>query len=179
MSETGEEILGLLREVGPELHALLTRLTLREDVAEDLLQDLFIRLAESRQFRKAENPGGYARRVAMHLAFDWRRHRRRYPEPASLAKDPKSDELSPLDQLVGREELEQLLEVANGLNPLRRDVFVMRFIQEESYEEIARQLSRSPHQIRGLCSKAVEQVRMILERKSAGGGQAEACHVAT
>jgi DNA-directed RNA polymerase specialized sigma24 family protein len=39
-------LLKLLDEHGPKLDALLTRLTLRSDLAEDLLQDLFLKLRE-------------------------------------------------------------------------------------------------------------------------------------
>jgi DNA-directed RNA polymerase specialized sigma24 family protein len=51
-----QQILGFLEKSGPGLYGLLTRLTLREDVAEDLMQELFIKLNNSRAFKKAENP---------------------------------------------------------------------------------------------------------------------------
>lgn len=73
MSDRQTELLELLDRSGAGLYALLTRLTLREDVAEELMQDLFLKL------NGAENQGGidcwcaYARRTAINLAFDWRR----------------------------------------------------------------------------------------------------------
>ena len=41
MNEAANHVLSLLAEHGPRLHALLVRITLREDAAEDLMQDLF------------------------------------------------------------------------------------------------------------------------------------------
>ena len=55
LSDQHRELLSLLKHSGARLFSLLVRLTLREDVAEDLMQDLFIRLSDSRGFREA-NP---------------------------------------------------------------------------------------------------------------------------
>ena len=43
-----------------------------------------------------------------------------------------------------------------------REVFVMRYIQQESYEQIAQELGKRPHQVRALCSKAMSQLRSML-----------------
>ncbi|MFC1781757.1 RNA polymerase sigma factor [Planctomycetota bacterium] len=73
MRERHKELLDLLDSSGAWLYTLLTRLILREDAAEELMQELFIKLTNSRGFVKSENKGAYARRVAINLAFDWRR----------------------------------------------------------------------------------------------------------
>ncbi len=63
------------------MHRLLARLTLREDVVGDLLQELFIRLCNSKAFDNAEVPFAYAHRVAMNLAFEWHRKRKIMCQP--------------------------------------------------------------------------------------------------
>ena len=63
-------LMQLLDERGEALYALLLRATLREDVAEDLLQDLFLRLEGSTGFAGADNTYAYARTAAVRLAFD-------------------------------------------------------------------------------------------------------------
>ncbi len=60
MSDQRSELLGLLKRSGAKLHALLLRLTLREDVAEDLMQELFLRLADSDSFFDARNREAFA-----------------------------------------------------------------------------------------------------------------------
>jgi DNA-directed RNA polymerase specialized sigma24 family protein len=72
LDEQLARLLEFLENSGPGLHAMLTRLTLREEVAEDLMQELFIRLSKSKAFEKARNRQAYARRCAINLAFDWR-----------------------------------------------------------------------------------------------------------
>jgi len=71
LSECLENLLAMLDRSGPHLHVLLTRLTLREDVAEELMQELFLKLSRSDGFRRAHDPVAYACRAATHLAFDW------------------------------------------------------------------------------------------------------------
>jgi DNA-directed RNA polymerase specialized sigma24 family protein len=38
----------------------------------------------------------------------------------------------------------------------------MRYIQQESYEFIAEQLDKTPHQVRALCSKVMNYLRDVL-----------------
>ncbi len=47
MRDRQKELLELLDKSGANLYALLTRLTLREDIAEELMQELFIKLINS------------------------------------------------------------------------------------------------------------------------------------
>ncbi len=52
---------------------LFMRITLREDVAEDLLQELFLRLHGRKGFSAIQKPKAYMFTAAIRLAFDWRR----------------------------------------------------------------------------------------------------------
>jgi hypothetical protein len=105
--ERQKKILQLLDVSGARLHRFLARLTLREDVVGDLLQELFIRLCNSKAFDKAEDPFAYAYRVAMNLAFEWRRGRKttcQLLEENCLAAKGGS---SALGKMIQAEELEQ------------------------------------------------------------------------
>jgi RNA polymerase sigma factor (sigma-70 family) len=140
----------------------LTRLTLREDVAEELMQELFIKLINSRSFDKAGNPEAYARRAAINLAFDWRRSRKLNPLRLDQVCEPASNDGSPLDKLVQAEELDEILNAIGQLNKVPREAFVMRYIQQEPYDYIAEQLGKTAHHVRALCSRALNRLRNIL-----------------
>jgi RNA polymerase sigma-70 factor (ECF subfamily) len=152
-------LLSILEMHGPELHRLFTRLTLRAGVAEDLLQDLFLKLRGTEGFAHAHNRKAYLFRTAVNLAFDWRR-RQRPTEP--LPDEPAAPAESPLDRLIDAEELEQVLDALQHLSELSRQVVVLRYLQHQEFAEIAEQLDKSEHQLRGLCSKALAQLRAIL-----------------
>ena len=144
----------VLQDHGPAAHALLLRLTLRPDVADDLLHELFVRTA--RKIGGAENAGGYIRRVAINLAMDWRRRERR----AKRTQPPPSRNIAdPLKSATEAEDVERILDAAANLTELERDAFLLHYVQQESYEAVGRTLNRSPHQARGLCHAAVKRIR--------------------
>ena len=101
MRSRQKELLELLDKSGADLYALLTRLTLREDVAEELMQELFIKLNNSRGVGKVANWNAYARRAAINLAFDWRRTQSRSVLPLGQVREPASNDNSPLGNLMG------------------------------------------------------------------------------
>ena len=67
----GERVISLLNSHGERLYRLLVRMTLCEEVAEDLLQDLAVKLSAADGFVVADQPYAYARRAAVNLAFSW------------------------------------------------------------------------------------------------------------
>jgi RNA polymerase sigma-70 factor (ECF subfamily) len=163
LSEQQVELLALLDRFGAGLHALLTRLTLREDVAEELLQDLFIKLQGAKDQGRIECWYAYARRTAINLAFDWRR---RQATRRTCSLDELSERASetdgPLGKLIASEELEQVLAAIDRLGGPSREVFVMRYIQQSSYEEIAGQLGKTVHHVRAMCFRAMSTLRDVL-----------------
>jgi RNA polymerase sigma factor (sigma-70 family) len=163
LTDRREALIALLDSAGPRLLALLSRLTLREDVAEDLHQELFLKLGRSEGFFNATEREGYAVRAAINLAFDWRRQRKSKPPPEPLPDQIVGGESTPLEHLVNRERLEQLLDALHGLNATYREVFVMHHLQQESHKTIALHLGKTPHQVRALCHKAVQQLRQKLK----------------
>jgi len=159
--ERQRKILQLLDTSGPRLHRLLARLTRREDVVGDLLQELLTRLLTSNGFDKAQDPFAYAYRAAVNLAFEWRRARK---TTCQLSEEncPAADGLSAQGKMIRDEELEQVLDATAKLSDLARDVVVMRYIDQASYEEIGQRLGKKPQHIRSVCAKAMDQLREML-----------------
>jgi RNA polymerase sigma factor (sigma-70 family) len=163
LSRNNTELVELLDKYGAGLYTLLARLTLHQDTAEELMQELFIKLCNSKDLKKADNRQAYIYRAAINLAFDYRRHNHKQ---AALSLDeiaqPVSGQESALSKLVKSEQLEETLNAIGKLNKKSREIIIMRYIQEDSYETIAGHLGRTPHQVRALCHKAVEHLREIL-----------------
>jgi RNA polymerase sigma-70 factor (ECF subfamily) len=159
LSSDPNDLLHLLETCGPQLYALLVRLTLRADVAEDLLQELFLKMRDSAGLSKAQHARSYVFRAAIHLAFDWRRARRPIE---TLSHEPAAAEQSAFDALSDQEELEQVVDAMQSLSETVRRCLVMHYVQHEEYTEIARQLGKTEHQVRALCHKGVRQLRGIL-----------------
>jgi RNA polymerase sigma factor (sigma-70 family) len=160
LSNQRTKLLAILESHGARLHALLTRLTLDRDAAEDLLQDLFLKLDRAAGFFAATDPAAYACRAAIHLAFDWQRNRPRQTQ--SLAHDPIAKPSSPLAGLIQREDFEKLLRAIGQLPPLYRDCVILHYLEHEPYETVAAQVGKTPHQVRALCHKAILRLREVL-----------------
>lgn len=157
-----KELLELLDRSGASLYALLTRLTLRQDVAEELMQELFIKLSKTSSLKKVKNWNAYAHKAAINLAFDWRRKQHRNPVPLEQIREPASGENSALRELMHMEELQETLNAIERLRRPAHQALVMRYIQEESYDHIAEQLGKTTHHVRAICSRALSQLRDIL-----------------
>jgi len=155
-----QRLLHLLETEGSRLHRLLTRLTLRADAAEDLLQELFLRLRNSSEFRVATDPTAFAVRSAANLAFDWRRQAQRRRETSAISDRGVSHD--PLAKLVQREELDQVLIALADLPETERICLVLRHLEQVETDVIARQLGKTPHQVRALCAKGIAQLRECL-----------------
>jgi RNA polymerase sigma-70 factor, ECF subfamily len=161
----GDGLIGILDRRGAELFALLCRLTLRTDVAEDLLQDLFLKLRSSPGFARAADRKAYVFRTAINLAFDWRRARR---QTESLRDDRAGTPNATLDHLIDAEDMNRVLNALDHLSPLGRQVVILHYLQHKDYAEIAGHLGKTEHQIRGLCHKAIGTLRDALSVKNPG-----------
>ena len=159
MRNDSSSLLQILDSHGADLFTLLSRLTLQPHVAEDLLQDLFLKLRDSSGFAEAQNRVAYVFRSAIHLAFDWRRGRRPFE---MLQVDPPHDAIQPLDRMIENEDFERTLGALEQLSELGREVLVLRYLQHQEYATIARHLDKTEHQVRALAHKAVRQLRAVL-----------------
>ena len=164
MMPNSDKLLELLDRSGPGLHALLTRLTLREDVAEDLMQDLFIKLAGS-NLDKVDNLDAYAHTVAINLAFDWRRKKGTHLSlDSEETPEPAAEDQSPLSHLLENEQIRKVYDAMERLNKTQRQIFILRYIQQYSFERIAEETGKTPHHVRALCSRAMSKVRGICSK---------------
>ncbi len=110
------------------MFALLWRLTSRVDVAEDLLQELTVKLAASDTFAKADLPLAFARRSATNLALDWRRARVRREALLDGYAAACPPEPTPADAaLAGMIAQEDLARVLDALASLREPDRVLGF----------------------------------------------------
>ena len=160
MADPIPRLLDLLHTEGRPLHALLTRLTLDPHAAEDLMQDLFLKLAANPAFAAAKNPGAYLRQSAIHLALDWRKRKR----PAANTNLPEPCDPAPLPGVAAatHEQWSHILDIAADLPPATREAFVLHYIHQLPFNEIAAAMDKTPHQVRGLCHKAISALRSKL-----------------
>jgi len=159
LGKQGQRLLELLEQKGKSIYKLLFRLTLSEEAAEELLQELFVRLGKSKRYSDIENLYAYARKAAVNLAFDYYRRSKRNTVSLDGIEGNLSRTDSPVTELIKREETLQLLEAVGRLKGNLRKVVVMHYIEEQSYEEIGEAIGTSSHQVRALCSRGINKLK--------------------
>ncbi len=152
----------MLEKHGTQLHALLVRLTLRYEVADDLMQELFLRLAQTKKLESVDDQAAYASRVAINLAMDWRRRSQRDHSIQELPNDLTGRQADPFLAAEQTETTQQVLDVLSELHGLGPEVLIRHYVQQEPYETIAQEVGKSPHHLRALVNKTLKKVRSRL-----------------
>jgi RNA polymerase sigma factor (sigma-70 family) len=139
------------------------------------MQELFIKLSCSRGFENAANPYAYAWKAAVNLAFQWRRMKKPIQ---SLESFGVADQYAAQTEstVIQEEELQRVLDITTSFKELARQVIVMRFIEQHSYEEMADRLGKKPDYLRALCSKSLTRLRTILNQTSEEHPDREVCN---
>ena len=115
-------------------------------------------------FDRASKPYAYAWKAAANLAFDWRRRQKIKLKPLPQTNLPDEHSATALAEMIQEEQFDQVLQCTTKLNELSRHVVLMRYIEQASYEQIAERLGKDPGHMRTLCSKAIHQLRQLLNR---------------
>lgn len=127
------------------LRFLYRRVNCRE-TALDIVQDCFMRLAGYMESNKLDNPRAFLFRIAANQATD---HLRRQSRVVGRAIDVAeiadlSDPTPAPDEIASAiERIDKLKQALSELPPNRREVFILRNIQQRSYAEITEQTGLS------------------------------------
>jgi len=132
------------------------------DAADDAVQDAFIRAFEQlQQCRDPDNFAGWFFLILRNRCLAERRRAARtgsVTDPATLMAREQAD--GPVQQVEQRRALQQaLLE----LTPEQREVFVLKHVEDLSYEEIARRLGASIPSLKMRMHRAYDRLRERLK----------------
>lgn len=156
------------------IYRVLRGLVRDADAAETLTQECFLRAYRNRKrFRGESTVGTWLVRIAVNLAADHGRSRRNafwrglfggasFPAttPAEDCPDPRA---SPERQLVAREELHAVWLAADELSARQRAIFVLRFAEEMTLEEIAQAMALKVGTVKAHLARALGRVRKRLK----------------
>ncbi len=142
----------------PAMHRLAFRLVGSTDDADDVVQDVFVGLRTALgRYDEHGNFEGWLKRVTvraslMRLRGDLRREAAALGAPALVSRAPERDvELQ-----------DRLAEAVGNLAPPLRTVFVLRMIEDYSYDEIADTLGISAGACKVRLHRALQQLRPLL-----------------
>lgn len=170
------------------LVSLLAHLTGRRDMAEDLAQDVFLRIYRA---RKRYSPGSkfstWLFTIAHNVASNAQRTLARRREVHLTPKAANESGGNPLDaaavaasgsmpaRQLDNSELREVVKLAvETLNDRQREAVLLNKFEHLSYEEIAEVMQMSPSAVKSLLTRARANLRDILEPYLQQGVKAEA-----
>ena len=156
---------GLTRRLrGPLFHFFLRRTRSPAD-AEEMVQDLFVRLLRRADLLSLENVDGYVFEAAANMARD----RGRYEQARGQGRHVEIDDLfadseAPgAEQIVaGKQRLKKMLTALNALPPRARQVVILRRFENLTYLQIARRLGISVSAVEKHMTRAMTALRLDL-----------------
>jgi RNA polymerase sigma factor (sigma-70 family) len=144
-----------------QLHRYLSRrLTQRQD-AEDLAQEVYLRLLRLDAAKRVHKPVAYIFGIASHVVADFKSDTRQGHEPLEDRDEPDDRASSP-DDLADRLNLQQQLERAFARLPLTHArVLIAHKHRGLSYEEVAVELGLSVHTVEKYVTQAKALIRTM------------------
>lgn len=142
----------------------LARVLTRED-AEDHVQDTYV-AALSHEAPRSTGP--WMRQVLRNNVRDQARRHRRRRELAHYVEQPASGASSELPeaQVAEHEAARLLREVLREVGEPYQEVLELRYFEERSAAEIARELDLPPGTVRWRCSEGLKRMRQALDARS-------------
>lgn len=141
----------------PRAYAFFFRRTSSPERAEDLYQELFLRIHRARDRYEPGRPfAAWFFQIANRLLVDdWRRAFRRHEVPVEN-RELRATEAGSEECAAQREHFEQTLE---ALSPDERYVLVSAKVEGSSYSELAEHLGKSVDAVKKMASRATSRLR--------------------
>jgi len=137
-----------------------------EELAQDVLQDVFLKIWSSREMIDPElNFGALLSKMATNLSKNVFR-KNLYDQSLLSLMDPEAS-YNPIDDADNASQAKALLEMAmSKLTERQRDIYILHKIDGQSYQEISEQLNISVSAINHHLQKANKQLKAILKSQS-------------
>ena len=130
---------------------------------DDLVQEIFARLAAGRPFDELQNPKGYLKRILRNLLIDRNRRSRTAPGLVSMEGVEPTVQPDQAHAIEVTQMRQQYRSAVDGLPQRTREVFLLHRVEEMSVKAIAEQLGISTRTVEWHISEAVFKIGKALE----------------
>jgi RNA polymerase sigma-70 factor, ECF subfamily len=161
---------------GKKIFRVLLGMLGDRDAAESLSQECFMKAYSHRaSYRGEASIGTWLVGIAVNLARDYSRNRRvgfwkklvsRGSDIAELQDSLPDLQASPERQLLAQEEMRALWSAAGKLPEKQRAVFLLRFVEEMSLQEISQAMKMKTGTVKSHLTRAVGQLRKSMKEYS-------------
>jgi RNA polymerase sigma-70 factor (family 1) len=155
----------VVRENEDHLRTLAFRVTKCEAMAQDLVQDVFLKLWEQgHQFYQIENKEAWLYRVMENKLIDHLRKIAADRRMKAVVPGPGGDTGNETEKLLAaRESGKHIARAIDNLPSQRRIIFRLNREQQLSHQQIAKELNISRHTVKNQLSSALHYLRSCLK----------------
>lgn len=162
-----DELAGWAARYGPGLRRFFARRA-GPDEAEDLAQEVFLRLQARAGAEPVENVEGYVFKIARNVLISRYRLKGFNGLAAHEAWSDDADgpdDLSPERILIGKQEYERLVAAILDLPPRARAAFLFHRFENMTYQAIAERMGIAKRSVKELMQRAVDRLSEEMERE--------------
>lgn len=153
----------IFKEHYPTVYRAIYRIVSDRSIAEDLAQDVFMRLWEKRHKIEIQGLlGPYVRRMAVNEALGYIRKHKKYTIE-EVAEHHSASVISGEEVYMDNELQLEVNKAIDTLPPKCKTVFMLSRFEELSYKEISQKLDISPKTVENQISKALKILRTALK----------------
>ena len=153
----------LFRSYYPRLCRFAMRMTGSKHAAEELVQDLFVKLWVKRHDLKPEGSlRSYLYRAIRNQAINYLKQKSRIDSPTVEPDDLRSESPNPIEELYARELRTTIEEAIHLLPPRCRLIFLLHRFDGLTYSEIAEILNISVKTVETQMGRALKALRSLL-----------------
>jgi len=159
------ESFGIIYEIFAErIYRYIYLKTSSREEAEDLTQQVFVRAWEALpQFEFKKNPfSSWLYSIARNLITDF--YRKKKPDFSLDSENALEmpDDLDLTERLIIQDEIRQVFEAINQLPLEQKDLLLLRFVDDLSYDEIASIMNKSPLTLRVIQHRALKRLKELM-----------------
>lgn len=149
------------------LSPFITQLLQSDSWAEEIIQDIFMRLWQNRtELADIKHPSAYLYQMASNRTLDYIKRNARQVKLQYYAARRIDMDANTTEQAMDFREADQLLKDAVGrLSPQRRKVYQLAREEGLSHSDIAAQLNISKNTVRNHVAEALQEIREYLNEK--------------
>lgn len=164
---TGDEgaFTAIFRQYYPRLVSFTVKITKTEHLAEEIVQEVFLRLWKRREeFRQSNYIGSWLYRVASNLAFDFLKKAASENKLLDYYRHRPDEFGDSTADLEAKETNALVHDTVEDLPPQQKRVYRLSREEGLSHQEIADRLQISPNTVKNHLSKALQAIRNVLHK---------------
>ncbi len=155
----------IYREQAPRISRYLRSRFKGAEDCDDMVQDVFTKLAGGRSLRELDNPEAYLKRILRNFLIDRKRRLRVKPQLVDVDEEALPVRADQGDRLEVMQMQQRYRAIVDLLPPRTRQVFLLHRAQEVSVKDIAAQLEISTRTVEWHLSEAIGRIARELERE--------------